>query len=48
MDPGSVEKAASALLDAYASGTPITPLTTTFAGTGSVPAPFGREASWAG
>lgn len=27
MDPGSVEKAAATLLDAYATGTPIAPLT---------------------
>ncbi|MEV5831157.1 2-keto-4-pentenoate hydratase [Spirillospora sp. NPDC052242] len=30
MDPGSVEKAAGALLDAYATGTPISPLTTDY------------------
>ncbi|MED7931125.1 2-keto-4-pentenoate hydratase [Nonomuraea sp. LP-02] len=32
MDTGSVEKAAAALLDAYATGTPIPPLTTTYPG----------------
>jgi 2-keto-4-pentenoate hydratase len=53
MDPGSVDKAAAALPEAYATGTPIPPLTAgrpemsaddayaVFAGLGSVTAAFG-------